>query len=198
MGSFNFNLQLNTNALCLWETNFVEVFKKKAATNGASFKWQNIIYVWGSGVSVCDTGFSFRRFCIESPVKMFAGFFFMDSNCKLPQLKTLLECERYQLWPMFTCRTPLLTMVLVVTLSSRIIQWMSPAQKWIVCPCLHGQRPQTLTRPYVETLETNNICVYLFVHQLPILTWCTKIGSLNFPDVSTYNSYHSVSMTCIS
>jgi hypothetical protein len=35
----------------------------------------------------------------------------------------------------------LLTMVLVVTLSSRMKQWVSPAQKWIVCPCPNGQRP---------------------------------------------------------
>jgi hypothetical protein len=78
----------------------------------------------------------------------------MDSNHKLPQLKVkLLECQQCQLWPMFTCRAPLLVMVLVVTLSSRMTQWVSPVQKWIVCPCLNGPRPQVLTRPYVEALD---------------------------------------------
>jgi hypothetical protein len=73
-----------------------------------------------------------------------------------------LRMQRIPTWgseSMFKCRLPLPPIILIITLPLGITELSVPTpQKYILCPCLSGKRPERSTQQYVEALnkETNS------------------------------------------
>lgn len=124
-----------------------------------------------------DTGLLVREVELDSCSNMCANF--SAHELKPPPLSEikLWGCEEYQASvPVIQASIEtvflLLTIFLMIILSLESIRWVPPPRKWIIHPCLDGQKPKGSNRMYLETLEINHTYTSLLISRyFSGITW---------------------------